>query len=93
MKKKKRTFEHSQKEICGLCQKDVITTKDNWTAITDFNKSSQSLTKFYHTNCLNDLIREKTNIIANKYKEQLSKFAGDMLKKITDNKSTEFLIK
>jgi hypothetical protein len=83
-KKMKKEFEHSGIEICNLCKKEIDTELDRWNVILEYYP--REIGKgFYHQKCLNDLIKGKSKVIEENFKQKLQHFSQGMLKNIFPN--------
>jgi len=71
---KQKTFQHKTIEECNLCSKDINTEKEKWVTLIDYDCNKLANAKFYHLNCIVNLIEEKSRIIEEKFKEKLKKF-------------------
>ena len=89
MRKRKKKFEHNKIEICGLCKKEINTNLDLWVTIIDYDCFKQINLKFYHRECLNDLLKGKGKVIQENFKNKLKEFterlSGGPVKTVLEN--------
>jgi len=89
MKKQIKEFQHNVRELCGLCDKEILTDKDRWVALIDYEGKEELKEAFYHRVCLTDLIRGKGKIIAEKFKKNVMGAARNIFSRINQG-NTEF---
>lgn len=77
-----KTFKHDKNEECNLCNKIIHTEKDYWTTLIDLDGEKMKSIKFYHQNCLNDLIKGKGRIIAKGFEDNLKKTLNSVGKQL-----------
>ena len=85
-KKIKKEFVHKEVEICNLCEKPIYTNEDNWVALIDYTAKTETILKFYHRKCLNDLMKGSSKILEEKFKKKLGGFVKGILGKGGINK-------
>lgn len=74
----KKEFSHKKIEVCGLCEKEINTKKDNWASVIDLQGNIIMGVKFYHRNCLTDLIKGQGKIIEQRFENKLKQMTGSM---------------
>lgn len=79
----KKEFQHRRKEKCGICEKPIDTTRDQWAAIIDLIGDKIMNVKFYHNNCLKDLITGKGKRLFDKVETDFKKQMGGVMKAIS----------
>jgi hypothetical protein len=79
--KKIKNFSHNEKEICNLCRKPINTKTERWNVILGYSPD-ETEKGFYHYQCLNDFMKDKSNILQTKFKSQIASFTRGMLKNL-----------
>jgi hypothetical protein len=85
-----KKFIHKEKEVCGLCNHEINTNIDLWSAITDLEGKKQLVTKFYHRKCLTDLVTGKGAVIRKNFEDKLRLFTSKMFGNIPNWNKTQF---
>jgi len=75
----KKEFTHKEIEMCNLCEKPIYTDEDNWITLIDYTATIKTSLKFYHRECLNDLIKGSSKILEEKFKKKLGGFVKGIL--------------
>ena len=86
MKTENKEFTHKEIEICNICEKPIYTNEDKWIALIDYVATKESDLKFYHRECLNDLIKGSSKILEEKFKKKLDGFVKGILGRSGINK-------
>ena len=80
--KKQKKFKHKEIELCALSKKSIDTTKDDYSIIVDCRGDEIKSTKFYKTELLRDLIKEKGEKVVQMLQQRTQAVAGNMLQKL-----------
>jgi len=79
-----------EKKICRICNKNIDVNKEEWAVVIDYSKKEQIGIGFYHRKCLNDLLKGKTEILINKFKDKLKTFTKEMVQGIKKTNPQEY---
>ncbi len=79
---KTKKIKHNEIEICSLSKKKIYTSKDDYSIIVDCRGDEIKSTKFYKTELLRDLIKEKGEKIIQELQKRTQNLAGSMLQKL-----------
>jgi len=73
-----KTFEHKEIEQCSLSKKSIDTLKERYSVILDCEGEQIKKIKFYKTDLLKDLIKEKGEKVIEMLKQNMQDMAGGM---------------
>ena len=58
-------------KICGLCQQEIDTSRDNYCVLTDYKSGQFYMEGYYHTQCYNDTLNLKKQKMLGSFKQLL----------------------
>jgi len=73
-----KTFEHKEVEQCALSKKSIDTLKDRYSVLLDCEGEQIKNIKFYKTDLLKSLIKEKGEKVVEMLKQNVQSMAGGM---------------
>jgi hypothetical protein len=77
---KEQKINYDKKEECALCNRIINTSKDEWVSLIDFKGNDIMKSKFYHKNCLNDLLTGQGRVITENFKEKVNATIKNLMK-------------
>lgn len=73
-----KNFKHNEIEKCALSKKNIDTLRDDYSVILDYRGEEIKSVKFYKTELLRDLIKEKGEKVTKALMERTEAVAGGM---------------
>ena len=84
-------------EKCLLCKKEIDTKRSTFCELIDYIGQVKDSTGYYHRQCLNDLIKEKGEMIQNKMRDEIAETTGkiveNVLRKVNQGEKGDFRVK
>ena len=80
--KKQKKFKHKEIELCALSKKSIDTSKEDYSIIVGCIGDEIKSIKFYKTELLRDLIKEKGEKVIKVLQQRTQAVAGNMLQKL-----------
>jgi len=78
----KKEIQHNEIETCNLSKKEIDTLRENYSMIVDCEGKKIRSVKFYKSELLKNLIKEKGEKVINELQQRTNNLVGNMLQKV-----------